>query len=169
MSKALRDFYRSKAKARVEEFQSFLNPAFVFYKQKRMSWFKAPKWSCGLNYNWFDGTCMLSDGQDCMYSDQPEVCIKPAYVWPTDECHPKPDRGAKGACDVISYYCKMGGRINPWQNYIMGTKMYYWTKENQMKKAKKCYENHKAGALRGLNKFEDKLRGLRDVASAMRR
>jgi len=168
LSKGQRDYFLDKAKKRSREYVSLLTEAYSKYETKRMSWFKKPRYSCGLNYNWFDKTCMMSDGQDCMYSNQPEICTKDGNVWPTDECHAKPSPGADGACDIISAVCKMSGRINPWENYLMGTHMYYWRMtESQRDKVNHCYNTYKTKSLVDMRKILPKVAAIRRLGDIL--
>jgi len=162
-----------------KDYHALLKDAYQTYERKRMSWFKPPKWSGGLNCNFWTGKCMVSDGQDCMLSSHPKICIKDGNTWPIDECTSKALPGTrkvcvlgpKGrhcyapACDVVTNYCQVSGRVNPWENYILGTHMYYWMmKHDSYLRTKGCFSDYKLHILSELRAFYEKLVGLKGVS-----
>jgi len=103
-----------------------------------------------------------------MYSDKPNICIKDSNVWPVDECHPTPSQGADGACDIISSVCKMSGRINPWENFLMGTHMYYWRMTtSQKRKVDRCYNKFRSDSIASMRKFLTKAAELKGLGDAV--
>jgi len=146
-------------------FHLLLGNAHSAYVMKRKSYLHAPQRSCGLNYNWFTRTCMVSDGQDCLFSNDPDGCKKDGKSQPKDECLAKPGKGLKYACDVITHYCKIPGRKEAKVNMIFGWKLYsFRMKDHMWRRTESCYKRYKKEIHDGLAEFYDSLTGIMKIA-----